>query len=120
MVLAGWLAASLDSAWDSCKGRTATRWVVVGSAGCHLTLVIPFIADRYMTSSVDATASHHLKSAVVSAERASEFAPFWAEPHMQLGVIAQYFGLDQRALDEFSKAIDLEPDNWRLVSPRTS
>lgn len=115
MVLAGWLAASLDSARDSySQGRTATRWVVVGSAWVAIAiLVIPFIADRYMTSSVDATASHHLKSAVVSAERASEFAPFWAEPHMQLGVIAQYFGLDQRALDEFSKAIDLEPDNWQ-------
>lgn len=114
LALIGWLAANLESEepsrshslWTKAVG-TLLAWVAIGL------LVFPTLANQYMTSSIEATESGQLKTAVVDARQASRFAPEWARPHMQLAVLAEYLGLRRLAFDEFGKAIELEPDNWQ-------
>lgn len=114
MMAAGWLTANLLSNPRNRPAAPWVRWVAIASAWVAIVgLTVPAISDRYMQSSIDATADLRLKTAVSDAQDASRLAPYWARPHMQLGVLAQYLGLRKRAMDEFTKAIELEPDNWQ-------
>lgn len=114
MMTTGWLTANLRSTSRNRPAAPWVRWVAIASAWIAIVgLAVPAVSDRYMQSSIDATDALQLKTAVSDAQDASRLAPYWARPHMQLGVLAQYLGLRKRAMDEFTKAIDLEPDNWQ-------
>ena len=93
------------------RARTILGLTIVWAAVVILT--VPLAADKYVGSAERATADGRLTDAVQASERSSDLNPFAPQPHVQLGVIAQSLGLDDRALAEFTRAIELEPRNWQ-------
>lgn len=126
LLLAAWIAA--NEPWRSAtgtvgretKGMTAgtrvagllTAWVAV------VCLAVPAIADHYQGSAADSVRAGNLEKAIDDSNTASKLEPWAAEPHMQLGTIAESRGQVELALAEYDRAIELEPENWRAVALR--
>ncbi|MCO5314729.1 MAG: O-antigen ligase family protein [Solirubrobacterales bacterium] len=114
MLICGWLVATSESGRAGHRRTDPARWPLIAAAwAAFVLLAVPAVADRYMERSIGATAEGRLADAVKASQEASRLAPYWARPHMQLGVLAQAVGLERTAITEFDRAIELEPDNWQ-------
>ncbi len=123
LLLAAWIAG--NEPWKSAasnadrerRGMPAgarvagllAAWVAV------VCLAVPAIADHYQGSAADSVRAGDLEKAIDDSNTASKLEPWAAEPHMQLGTIAESRGQVRLALAEYDRAIELEPGNWRAV-----
>lgn len=78
-------------------------------------LAVPAIADHYQEAAADSVRAGKLEKAIDQSDTAAKLEPWAAEPHMQLGTIAESRGQVGQALAEYDRAIELEPGNWRAV-----
>jgi O-antigen ligase len=85
----------------------AVSWFAIAA------LAIPLAADRYMEASASAASEGRLDDSIRSARRAAQLNPWSPAPHLQLGAIAQQVGLYERSIAEYSKAAEMEPENWQ-------
>jgi len=76
-------------------------------------LVVPMAADQYLQKSADAAAEGRLKDSIDDSRQALKLDPWSAAAHLQIGAIAQSLELYDRSIAEYSKAAELEPDNWQ-------
>ncbi len=76
-------------------------------------LAVPFAADQYMQASEKAAADGRIEDSIRSARNASRLEPWSPTPHLQLGAVFQSRGLRERSIAEYSRAAELEPDNWQ-------
>jgi O-antigen ligase len=96
--------------------RAGAGQIAAGLAVSWLALVVltvPFVADQYMKSSEAAAADGRLKDSMRQARNASRLEPWLPAPHLQMGIIAQSLGFYERSIDEYSRAAELEPENWQ-------
>ena len=128
MLIAACLVAELQARLEERRraaGRTVLREkrrvtkagkVAAGAVASWLAiavLAIPLAADTYMRASAAAASEGRLEESIRSAKRASQLNPWSPEPHLQLGAIAQSLELYERSIAEYSKAAELEPENWQ-------
>lgn len=126
LLLAAWVAG--NEPWKTDRGRARPRpqgttavlkvsgllvaWVAV------VCLAVPAIADRYQEAAANSVREGDIEKAIDQSNTASKLEPWAAEPHMQLGTIAESRGQTGLALAEYDRAIELEPGNWRGVALR--
>jgi hypothetical protein len=118
MLLAGWIASA--EVVDPTRRRTTAGpgMRVAGLLSAWASIVVLAVsaaADHYERASADSVRADQIDKAVDQANTASKLEPWSAAPHMQLGLIAESRGQYARALEEYDRAIDLEPESWRAV-----
>ena len=118
MSLAAWIASA--EAVDPNRSNTGSGsgFRVVGLLAVWISIVVlavPALADYYVEASADSVRAGKVDRAYDQARSASMLEPWSPDPHMQLGTIAEGRGQYARALAEYNKALDLEPDNWHAL-----
>lgn len=123
LLLAAWIAGNepwgrtargrrLRSPGSSAGVKVAGLFVAWVAIVC---LAVPAIADHYQEAAADSVRAGDIEKAADKSNTASSLEPWAAEPHMQLGTIAESRGQIGLALAEYDKAIELEPRNWRAA-----
>ncbi|MBN8868950.1 MAG: O-antigen ligase family protein [Solirubrobacterales bacterium] len=118
MLLAAWIASAEAVDPDRRRAGAGPALRVSGLLAAWASIVVlavPAVADHYVRASADSVRADHLDKAIDQANTASELEPWSADPHMQLGVIAESLGQYARAMEEYDRAIELEPNNWHAV-----
>jgi O-antigen ligase len=88
-------------------GALLVSWLAI------VVLSVPFAADQYMKSSGAAAADGRIEDSIASSRSASRLEPWSPAPHLQLATIAQSLGFYERSIAEYSRAAELEPENWQ-------
>lgn len=118
MLLAAWIASAETVDPDRSEKQAGRGFRLAGLIGSWLAIVIlavPAIADRYEVAAADSVRAGEISRAKDQAENASRLEPWAAEPHLQLGRIAESRGQFAEALSEYDRAIDLDPTDWQAV-----
>lgn len=118
MCLAAWIASAEAVDPERPQTGAGTGFKVAGLLAAWVSIVIlavPALADHYVQASADSVRAGNVDRAYDQAKAASRLEPFSADPHMQLGTIAEGRGQYALALAEYNKAIELEPENWHAL-----
>jgi hypothetical protein len=118
MLLAAWIASA--EAVDperprATAGPTARVAGLLAAWASIVVLAVSAAADHYVRASADSVRDDRIGRAVDQANTATKLEPWSAAPHMQLGLIAESRGQYSLALEEYDRAIELEPESWRAV-----
>lgn len=116
------LAGSLLVAQASVSGKVSSParrgvpraiWASLAAWLSIWALAVPALAEKAIDESASAVTAGRVDEAIDQAKTAQRLNPWSPAPHLQLGVIAQALGSPSEAIEEFTKAIELEPRNWR-------
>lgn len=116
MLLAAWIASAETVDPARADVRAGPGWRVGGLLAAWasvVVLVVPMLADHYGRASEESVEAGRIERAIDQANQALRFNPWSARAHMQLGTIAVSREQFSRALAEFDRAIELEPENWQ-------
>ena len=94
------------------RRRGAGRlWVAAGAVGLILTLIPPYLSERYTNNAFRSWGSDP-DGAYTDLERARSLNPFAEEPWLAEGAIARETGDSPRAIAAFSGAVEERPEDW--------
>lgn len=86
-------------------------WVAVAAIGLALTLVPPYLSERYTDNAYSSWRSDPEK-AFSDLDRARQLNPLANEPSLAEGAIARQLGDDARSVEAFERAVDHQPEDW--------
>lgn len=111
IALLGSACAPAMVASDSAR-RGRGRWlVVVGAAVLALSVVAPYMSERYVNASLEVWRSDP-EQASEYLDRAEALNPLSEEPLLAEGAIARADGDDERAISAFERAAEKRPEDW--------
>jgi hypothetical protein len=92
-------------------GRSGRRWLIAGLIVFAVTVVPPFLSERY-TNSAFGTWRSDLERAYADLDAAATLNPFAEEPLLAEGAIARANGDRDRAVDALREAAERHPEEW--------
>ena len=92
-------------------GRTVRRVVIAGAAVLALSVVPPFVSERYVDAAF-ASWRDDLPAAYSDLSAAKRWNPLSEEPYLATGAIARAAGDRGRAIAAFSAAAEKRPEDW--------
>jgi O-antigen ligase len=104
-------AACAPGAARESPGAARRRWAAAGLAALILTLVPPYLSERYTNSAFN-NWRQDAQRAYDDLDRARSLNPLAEEPWLAEGVIASELGDSRRAIAAFTGAVEERPEDW--------